>query len=125
MLDGMGVRGTIGVTAEQLSNQLPYVNGTEIRSARYGHATVLDLDRTMINYNYGRFSFKISFSCSYNYFIVLDYLDRPLTTRLVFGPQYGRVGNGLVSNRKMIQVNYFEKKYFTKYFNFVLLSHNL
>ena len=38
------------------------------------------------------------------YILVMDYLDRPLTTRLVFGPHYGRIGNSLESNRAMLQV---------------------
>ena len=57
MLNGVGIRGTIGIVAQQLANQFPYVNGTEIRSARYGHADFADIDRTKINFNYGEFSF--------------------------------------------------------------------
>ena len=53
MLNGVGARGTIGIVGQQLANQFPYVDGTIIRSERYGHAFFADVDRTKINHNYG------------------------------------------------------------------------
>ena len=60
MLNGVGPRATVGITGQQLLNQLPHIDGTVIRSARYGHASFSDLDRTKINHNYGKF-----FICRY------------------------------------------------------------
>ena len=53
MLHGLGPRGTIGVVGQQLSDQLPKIDGTAVRSQRYGHATYLEFDRSMVNYGYG------------------------------------------------------------------------
>ena len=53
MLNGVGPRGTIGIVGQQLANQFPLVDGTEIRSARYGHCFFADIDRSQINFNYG------------------------------------------------------------------------
>ena len=39
-----------------------------------------------------------------NIILAADYLDRPMVTRMIFGAQYGRIGNRLVPNREMIQV---------------------
>ena len=33
----------------------------------------------------------------------MDYLERPLVTRLVFGARYGKIGNRYEPNREMIQ----------------------
>ena len=45
-------------------------------------------------------------SCSFEIiiYLVMDYLDRPMVTRMIFGSHYGRIGNRTVPNREMIQV---------------------
>ena len=53
MLNGVGIRGTIGIVGQQLLNQLPTINGSAVRSERYGQASYMELDRSMINYGYG------------------------------------------------------------------------
>ena len=58
MLDGVGPRASIEISSQQLLNQLPHIDGTVIRSAQYGHASFLDLDRTKINYNYGKYKLR-------------------------------------------------------------------
>ena len=55
MLHGLGPRGTIGVTGQQLSDQLPKIDGTAVRSNRYGHSTFMEFDRSVVRHGYGEF----------------------------------------------------------------------
>ena len=57
----------------------------------------------MVSHNF-LLTYIVSQKQIFNDFLVLDFLDRPLSTRLVFGPHYGRIGNGLEANRQMLQV---------------------
>ena len=44
-------------------------------------------------------------------FIVNDFNDRPLSTRVVYGPYYGRANNQIEPNRAMLEVSsHFLKK---------------
>ena len=53
MLNGVGPRGTIGIVGQQLVDQLPKLDGTAVRSERYGHASYMDFDRSAVNHGYG------------------------------------------------------------------------
>ena len=53
MLHGLGPRGTIGVVGQQLCDQLPKIDGTAVRSGRYGHSTFLEFDRSAVKHSYG------------------------------------------------------------------------
>ena len=54
MLTNVGPRGTIGIVGQQLSDQLPKIDGTAVRSERYGHASYMEFDRSVIHYGYGK-----------------------------------------------------------------------
>ena len=53
MLNGVGIRGSIGTTAQQLLNQLPSLEGAAVRSTRYGQTSYSEFDRSKVNHGYG------------------------------------------------------------------------
>ena len=54
MLYNVGPRGTVAIVGKQLLDQLPMVDGVNIRSRHYGNATFEQFNREKVEKGYGK-----------------------------------------------------------------------